>query len=933
MLSSPQHEAYFFAKLENPCWIEPLRARHVFDHPPKPEPVDGGGLRYPRWPPSKYLARMASHAPSEVAAIFAGLKTENVSVIGDLLTAALAMPADIAATLVPAVCRAARTGPLWLLEFTNAVTLCVRLADGRQVSSAMNLADALFEPKLHEGESRPRARDEYWYEKGLAKLLPILIALQPQEFLVKLCNWLNASVSAEPHVDQNTGLDHSCVWRPAIEEHAQNTGHGLPSLLIGFVRDGFEQAIRNALIALDEAFDILHGFHYLIFKRIRLYLINEFAERIPELVQRTIMDRGLFDDHQCKHEYAMLVGRRFNLLTPGDRETWFRWIDAGPDTSHLDSPSDEQRRNYVRYWQFEKLHGVREHLEGERSAFYNEMLAKHGKPKLADLVVYHESGWGYVSPMTVEELAKLNFPEVLDRVCSWKPTERGFREPEIEGLASTFERYVATDPRLFSTQARLLIGRRAIFVRTFIDQMTNAVKAGRDIDITSVLKLCDWVLTRPVSERTTPDEAQGALADKDWQWTRDQIADFVRGLCNAKVGEGPKFSIEGFRERFWSLVGPLCRDRTESYILRDVSQDDPRVRDYLDLAINSPRGKALEAALAYARWVANHIKETGGEHEVVPGGFDAMSEVREMLEWQIEPDNRSVEALAIIGSNVNLIYWIDKDWLAANATRLFHLEEFAQSPGMAHGWAAWNAFLVWVPPHVAFYRLFKEQYAYAVAQCAHVDFTERTPEQQPFFHLGNHLMLLYGRGQLGLDEDQGLLRRFLNDSNPDIRRHAIGFVGRSLDSQEEVPEEVVRRFMALWDLYWAGSGRKDAQERPEEWLFGAWFSSRKFPEQWALERLEDFVRVAPTPQPDHGIAEQLAKTCEADIVTAVRILDRMVQGDREGWRIYGWRDAAKQILEKAMHAGDEARKEAERIINYLGRRGYTDFGVLLHVSP
>lgn len=59
----------------------------------------------------------------------------------------------------------------------------------------------------------------------------------------------------------------------------------------------------------------------------------------------------------------------------------------------------------------------------------------------------------------------------------------------------------------------------------------------------------------------------------------------------------------------------------------------------------------------------------------------------------------------------------------------------------------------------------------------------------------------------------------------------------------------------------------------------------------------------------------------------------MVQADREGWRIYGWRDAAKQILEKAMRAGGEARNEAERIINYLGWRGYTAFGTLLDVTP
>ena len=41
-------------------------------------------------------------------------------------------------------------------------------------------------------------------------------------------------------------------------------------------------------------------------------------------------------------------------------------------------------------------------------------------------------------------------------------------------------------------------------------------------------------------------------------------------------------------------------------------------------------------------------------------------------------------------------------------------------------------------------------------------------------------MVLYGRGQIGLDEDKDLLPQFLENAIPDIRRHAIGFVGEFL---------------------------------------------------------------------------------------------------------------------------------------------------------
>ena len=154
-------------------------------------------------------------------------------------------------------------------------------------------------------------------------------------------------------------------------------------------------------------------------------------------------------------------------------------------------------------------------------------------------------------------------------------------------------------------------------------------------------------------------------------------------------------------------------------------------------------------------------------------------------------------------------------------------------------------------------------------------------------------------------------------------------MGRTLQDEEKLPEEIVARFKVLWEVYWAGLGKQDAQQKPDDWLFGMWFSSGQLPEQWALEQLESFVEATPTPEPDHAIAKQLATIASTDIVRAARILDRMVHGDREGWRIHGWLDSARQILEAAMKAGADARTQAEQTIDYLGRRGHTSFGELL----
>jgi hypothetical protein len=199
-------------------------------------------------------------------------------------------------------------------------------------------------------------------------------------------------------------------------------------------------------------------------------------------------------------------------------------------------------------------------------------------------------------------------------------------------------------------------------------------------------------------------------------------------------------------------------------------------------------------------------------------------------------------------------------------------------------------------------------------------------------HLGEHLTILYGRGDLSLDDDGALLRRFLANANRDIRRHAMEFVGQVLQHETTLPQDFVDRYQQLWDVYWAGEGRTDAQQKPDAFLFGLWFSSGRFDPRWGIARLLDFVEVVPVPEPSPQVLEELAKVASNDIPRAVEVLERMVHGDDEGWHLRMWMDPAKGILEQAMRVGGEVRAQAERVIDHLGRRGHTAVGELLNIG-
>lgn len=906
----------FFRKLSDPEWVVPLDRRGYFSSPPGARQLAGGNLQYPTWPESQYLARVAARSATEVATIFGKLSIDNPFIAGDLLKAAAAMPANEAARLVPAVCVAATKGIL-SIHFKDAADLCVRLSDAGEIDAAMKLADGLFTPRFEQGQEEPIRRDSYWYKEGLKDVTPRLSVTKSHEFLPKLCEWLDASVKAKKLADADSRSDYSWIWRPAVEEHQQNYDFEFAGVMVGFVRDGFEQAILAGNLSLAGALQVLESYSYAIFKRLGIHLLSEFGKAEPEVLRQAILSREFLDGYEYKHEYARLVGRHLSALLPQERELWFSLVDAGPshDGDADRGVIDATRQERDEWWKYEKLHWARAVLEGKHREFYERMRNKHGEPDLADLNSRTTfSRWGDESPVAVDQLTAMTFEEAVEAVSRWQPDGPRLVGPSLDGITSTFSEYVATDPEQFSSWAGYLEGRPAGFVGAFIRQMGIAVSAGIPIDISAVMRLCRWVVERPV---------EGAL-----ELVREEVSRFIEYVCKATDGDKPRYPVEELRVELWQLIEQLCRDRSASYMIRDVSQDDPRLSEYLELGINSPRGRAVVAAFDYARWVANHIKEMDGKREIVRGGFDIMPEVREMLQWQIASRNRTVEVFAIIGSRIGLIYWIDEAWLAGNSEHLFNLQGLKANPPAAEGWAAWNAFLVWVGPHVALYRLFRSQFAYAVEQAAQVESIERA-RQQPMNQLGVHLMTLYGRGQLGLNDDGGLLRRFIESAHPDIRRHAIGFVGGSLEVKGEVPADVLDRFMSLWDFYWAGPGRKDAKEDPDAWLFGPWFSCGKFPPAWSLERLWQFVEVAPAPEPDRAIAERLSEIADTDILTAQRILDRVVRSDAEGWRIAGWCDAAKPILRQAMDAGGDARQEAEALINHFGRRGYIEFGELL----
>ena len=104
--------------------------------------------------------------------------------------------------------------------------------------------------------------------------------------------------------------------------------------------------------------------------------------------------------------------------------------------------------------------------------------------------------------------------------------------------------------------------------------------------------------------------------------------------------------------------------------------------------------------------------------------------------------------------------------------------------------------------------------------------------------------------------------------------------------------------------------------------FGYWFGSAKFDTGWSMRNLLEVLRVRGKVEPDHVVAERLVKVSQEMPAEAVQALGFLIEGDNEGWSIYGWQEHARSILEVALAKDTQARDDALRVINLLGARGH-----------
>ncbi len=929
---------YFFDKLDNPAWSEPLRQEGFFGRPPEPMVNDDEQtVSFPPWPVARYLRRMASRQPALVASIALDIPpTDNMSVHVDLLETALALPADLAIRFVPHLkhgieCRyhgllfTHKLGKLLLHLTTAPHNHTATLDVARTAFAVLPENDESGNAGRHSrrpSSSRTRI-DSHEYEGIVGETTKELTSRCGLPALQLFCDLLEEAVSLETsRVGDKVREDWSYRWCQDVEHCSGD--HDVRCVLVAAVRNSAECLIGNRQVTIHDLVRLLEARRWKVFDRIGLHLLSSFPE--DRLTTERLLKSDSFDDRTLRREYNGLMATSFGRLRREEQATILGWIELGPDLQEYGDgservfgqrPSEQEALEYADHWRLKHLHPIRDSLPPEWRGGYDALIERFGVPQLYPSV--STFSWGWKSPVEAEQIRSMDITEIVSFLKTWSPAPDDHFGPSGEGLVNAVQQAVAANPARFATAAGDFAELNPAYVSALLSGLRDATKTNWQPEWWSpVLCLCQRIVAQP---RETPmlDE-EDEERHRPSRWLRQSVASLIsRGLEQTEA----QIPVD-LRQDVWEILLPLTSDPDPS--LQSEACDAEGNVDPMTRSLNTVRGEAMHAVIKYALWVRRDADRCGRTRRP---SFICMTEARDVLDQHLDlkvdpsPAMRSVYGLWFPS-----LCALDETWAVSHVEAIF-----PSDPAQTNLWeAAWQPYIVFCRPYTGVLQLLGKQYELAIRGIEREIPYEVAGNADHREQLAEHLMILYGRGVLTLDEQDDLLKLFFSTVPLEVRRHALGFVGRSLQEQNgQVSVAVIERFQLLWDRrVQVLRSSVDQKERSELTAFGWWFACGKFDQRWALDRLQESLELSGSAEPDHLVAERLAAIVAGFAKDVVTCLSMLVDGDKNGWGISSWREHATAILKSALDSADEdARKESRNIINRLCARGFHEFRGLL----
>lgn len=924
LLSHPIHVSYFFSKLNSPGWIQALKEQGFFSSTPAII-RDGSYVKFPAWPLSEVLIKVAKQKPREVMDIIMDTKEkENFRIWGDFIQCSLMMPSSIAKEIIHLVKGWIKT-PYFSYLHEEIGELCIKLSNEQEVEASLDIIGALLEVKIQQNEkdSTSSVAQPYFeilsYKEILDKVIPMVLTKDPNRALGILCDNLFKAIELE-FPDKDSSHDRSHHWRPEVGDQ-RSDDRDVKNLLVSAIKNGMEALGKEDIVMFEKGYRLLSKYDSAIFRRIELHLIRTSSELMKGEIQKALSQRKLFDDIITWHEYYHLLRENFSSLPNELKDKLLEWIDEGPDLGNYEAwfkketgktPTEEQKDARKARWQIRYFSAIKDALSPEWRERWNELIDKYEEPDHPDYHFYVDVGFtGARAPLEREDIWKMTAQELTDYFKDWKPSG-DFSSPSREGLGGLFRELLdekLSDFIKVSNQFKTL---HPAYTYYFMDGLWQAVKKEKAFDWNPIITLCkDIVMASKLPE--IPDDEDKVY---DWKNVKRTISDLLKdGLASEK--NPLPFDL---RKTIFEIIEILLQD--EEPDLAYEKKYGGENLDALTLSLNTLRGNALHTLLQYALWCSRHLDLKKKKDRMVP---EVKAKLERMLNSEYEPTQT---IRAVFGEKLPLLFYLNTSWAQKNLSKIF--PEDAESRALWR--AAWEAYIKYAGFYTDVYRAMRQHYENAINRINSPKISTEAKEK-----LADHLMLAFLWKKENVSNDS-LVSLFFQQSIPEIRGHAIWFIGRQLEQvsehkiEKQKKEILIKRAMDLieWRLDEAERADSKTKVKFQEELkgFGIWFTGGYLDKAWVVSKLVKILEMTEGRiEHEFSVIGNLRDYIDESYMDVLSALNLFIKGDREGWMVMSSRVKIEECLDsiKEHHPHQEIKNSVNDLVNNLAKKGYHGF--------
>lgn len=675
----------------------------------------------------------------------------------------------------------------------------------------------------------------------------------------------------------------SSLWRSAIEDHEQN--HAADD-----AGDVLVEAMREALLAyIDEEPAAAKTYVSELLKRpfetigrIAIYVINERYQQLEELTGHVLVERHFASNF--RHELWHLLSNHYPQFS-GPEKTLVQEAIGRLVRKDENEKESQGATSYTRaVW----LKAIKDYGVDEAKRYEECIRVIGGEPEHPDFSSYMTSGYvDHKSPIPKDELLAMEVDILVERLRSYIDPGK-FGEPGLEGLTKALRQVMKIEPVRYFTQLKKFASLDLAYVYEILeaygDLWTEKVQLPWEEIWEHLLAFCEDVVQQ---DRFWAEESTQTRS----QFVVNRYG--VVGSMGRLIENGTRSDEHAFPEKYLDRAHAILLVLLEKEKGEEFAPDS----DSVSIAINSPRGRCIEAFINLSLRACRLADRHEGGH------IEAWKKLEPTYNSELSrADKGEYEFATLVVNYLPNFLYMSKEWVLENLGRIFDHENHLKWLCAMNGYAYVNTVYDVIYDHL-------KEHGHFIRALDDGNIREKVGEK-----IIQNIAVAFIEGFDRLDDKAGLLQQVLSRKRHSEMNQLIWFLWTLRKNGDQ---KIKSRVLELWPRILEVIDTKTREGRKLASKLCSW---SVFVDEVNDVNKPLLLAVAPYAEESynsHELLESIAKISTAQPREAYEIWRSYLEGAASDFP----EEAIREALTNIARAGREGMRNAKEIVSAYLRSG------------